>query len=157
MNFMKYWKVIRQYYKTKFKLSQSDLDMLFFMYSEDYFTANRFKEFSRIIGWDKNRFMRMRDSGWFEIFRKATGNTAAIYIMSDKGRHLVDDIYRKLNGHDLPATICNNPMIKRKARYSDKVMVDMIAEMREYNRENYVKRQKGRRLVNKPRQRQPPE
>jgi hypothetical protein len=134
-NYLKYWKVIRQYYKTKFKISQADLDMLLFMYSEGYFTQMRFREYSRIIGWDKTRFKRLLDNGWFEMFRKSNGHTRSIYIMSDKGKGLVTNIYKKLNGEDLPATVCNNPMMKKKAKYSDKVMLDMIAEMRAFNKQ----------------------
>ena len=36
-DYMKYWRVIRQFAKVKYELTQSDLDMMFFLYSEKYF------------------------------------------------------------------------------------------------------------------------
>ena len=36
-DYLKYWRVIRQFTKIKYGLTQSDLDMLFFLYSEKYF------------------------------------------------------------------------------------------------------------------------
>ena len=47
-DYLKYWKVIRQYVKVKYELTQSDLDMLLFLYSEKYFDRAKF------IGTQKN-------------------------------------------------------------------------------------------------------
>lgn len=128
-NYLKYWKVIRQYYKTKFGLLQADLDVLLFMFSEKYFTRDRFKRYDKILTWDKVRFERMMRQGWFEIFRKKEGTKKTLYQMTDKGKNLVKDIYRKLEGDDIPMTPSNNPMFKRKVRYTDKVYKNMIIEM----------------------------
>lgn len=133
--YLKYWRVIRQYYKAKHGVSQSDLDVLLFMYDEGYFGRDRFDEYARITGWDQPRFYRMLNAGWFEVFRKANGNKKAIYRMTEKGKLLCADIYRKLNGEDIPMALCNNPMVARKARYSDKIYLDMIREMNEFNRQ----------------------
>lgn len=129
MNYLKYWKVIRQYYKSKFKLSQADIDVLLFMYSEGYFTRDKFDSFDEILTWDKVRFERMMRDGWFEIFRPREGGKKTIYQMTDNGKNVVKDIYRKLNGTEIPMTICNNPMFKRNVTYTDKVYKKMIVSM----------------------------
>ncbi len=129
INYLKYWKVIRQYYKSKFGLFQADLDVLLFMYSEGYFTRAKFDRYDKILSWDKERFNRLLREGWFEVFRPKEGNKRIIYQMSDKSKLVVKDIYRKLNGDDIPMTVCNNPMFKRKVRYTDKVYKNMIIEM----------------------------
>lgn len=135
-NFLKYYKVIRQYYKSKFKLSQADLDVLLFMYSEGYFTRRKFKRYDKLLPWDKKRFEDLMNRGWFEIFRPREGNKATIYNMTDKGKLLVRDLYRKLNGQDIPVSSTNNPMmLKRKVRYSEKIYKDMIIEMNKANRQ----------------------
>jgi len=135
-DYLKYYKVIRQYFKAKHKISQAELDVLIFMYSEGYFTRERFDEFDRILTWNKERFQKLLDDGWFEIFRKKGRGTAVIYKMSDKGRLLIADLYRKLNGEDIPVQKCNNPIfLKRKAKYSEKVYKDMIIEMNNFNKQ----------------------
>ena len=51
-DYLKYWRVIRQFVKVKYNLSQSDLDILLFLYSEKYFDRGKFDEFDNILGWD---------------------------------------------------------------------------------------------------------
>jgi hypothetical protein len=131
-NYLKYWRVIRQYYKAKFGLSQADIDILLFMYSEGYFTKRRFDEFDRLVCWDKDRFSVMKRKGWFELFKASIGNKPAIYQMSDKAKLIVADIYRKLNGEELPMHNKRNPMLKRSAKYSEKIYIDMIVEMNSF-------------------------
>ena len=48
-DYLKYWKVIRYFAKAKYKLNTSDLDMLFFLYSEKYFGKQQFNEFDELI------------------------------------------------------------------------------------------------------------
>ncbi len=131
---MKYWKVIRQYYKAKFGLNQADLDILLFMYDEGRFGVDRFQEFSRVFSWDRVRFQRMLKDGWFEYFRRHGKNTKALYQMSDKGKLLVADIYRKLDGDSLPKDAGNNPLLRKRTNYSKKVMRDMVIEMNTANK-----------------------
>lgn len=128
-NYLKYWKVIRQYYKTKYGLLQADLDVLLFMYSEGYFTRERFDRYDNILTWDKYRFDRLLKKGWFEIFRPKEGKKRTIYKMSRQAKSVVSDIYRKLNGEEIPTSRWNNPMFKRRAKFSDKVYKNMIIEM----------------------------
>jgi hypothetical protein len=135
-DYLKYYKVIRQYFKAKHKISQAELDVLIFMYSEGYFNRERFADFEKTLPWNKQRFQQMLKDGWFEVFRKKVGQRATIYQMSDKGKLLVADLYRKLNGQDIPVQKCNNPIfLKRKAKYSEKVYKDMIIEMNNFNKQ----------------------
>lgn len=74
-DYLKYWKVIRQYVKIKYGLNQADLDMLLFLHSEAYFNKDKFDEFTRVVGWDSKRFKRMLKDGWLESFRKTDPHT----------------------------------------------------------------------------------
>ena len=47
-NYLKYWRVIRYWAKAKYGLTTPDLDMMFFLYSEDYFNKTKFKDFEQI-------------------------------------------------------------------------------------------------------------
>ena len=46
-DYLKYWRVIRQFVKIKYELTQADLDVLLFLYSEKYFDKNKFEEYRR--------------------------------------------------------------------------------------------------------------
>ena len=55
-NYLKYWKVIRYFIKAKYGLSTADLDMLLFLYSEEYFDKVKFDEFNTLMGWNRETF-----------------------------------------------------------------------------------------------------
>jgi len=128
-DYLKYWKVIRQFIKSKYGIGQADLDMLLFLYSEGYFKKTDFLKFNNILSWDVNRFERMRQNGWISVFRKGVGRTCAIYELSYKGTRMIDSIYKKLSGEEIPSTMNGNPMFHRNVKYSDKVYKNMIIEM----------------------------
>jgi len=96
-DYLKYWRVIRQYVKVRYGLNQADLDMLLFLYSEKYFGKDKFQEFNELLSWDEKRFNRM-----------------------------IGSIYKKLNGEEIPMTMTNNPMFLKNVDYSDKVYRNMI-------------------------------
>lgn len=126
---LKYWRVIRQYAKARYNLSQSDLDMLLFLNSEGYFKKDRFVEFAQLVSWDKDRFGRLLRDGWIENVR--AGEWKGLYIVTFKTKRMVDSIYKKLAGEDIPMTAENNPMFKKKVDFSDKVYRNFIKKMNE--------------------------
>ena len=58
-DYLKYWRVIRYFIKSKYGLTTADLEMLIFLYSESYFDKNKFQEFNELISWDVSRFDRL--------------------------------------------------------------------------------------------------
>lgn len=133
-DYLKYWRVIAQYAKVRYKLSQADLDMLLFLYSEQYFKISKVREFEQLVPWDKMRFYRLVENGWVENFRPGVGNQRAIYKLSYKAMRMIGSIYKKLNGEEIPETYCNNPMFKKNVRYTDKVYRNFIKEMNKVNK-----------------------
>jgi hypothetical protein len=130
-DYLKYWRVIRYYYKSKYGLNQCDLDMLLFLYSEQYFSKDKFTEFDELLNWDRDRFERLRQAGWIEVFRKRMGHRKALYELSFKCKNMIAEIYRKLNGEEIPMGERSAPMFKKKVDYSDKVYRNMVKEMNE--------------------------
>jgi len=130
-DYLKYWRVIRQFVKVKYELTQSDLDVLLFLYSETYFDKDKFGEFNNLLGWDKQRFERLRQLGWIQSFRHGMtpGGRRAVYQLSIKATRMIQSIYRKLNGEEIPVSNSNNKMFLKNVSYSDKVYRDMIIEM----------------------------
>lgn len=129
LDYLKYWRVIRQFIKIKYGITQSDLDMLLFLYSEKYFDRGKFEEFDSLLGWDKQRFEKLRQNEWIVVFRKRMGNRKAIYQLSIKSNRMIQSIYRKLSGEEIPVSSSNNKMFAKNVSYSDKVYRNMIIEM----------------------------
>jgi len=128
-DYLKYWRVIRQFIKVKYNLTQSDLDMLLFLYSEKYFVRDRFREFETLLDWDANRFQRLVKEGWIVRFRNRVGNRKALYQLPIKTTRMIQSIYRKLNGEEIPVSQSQNRMFAKNVSYTDKVYRDMIIEM----------------------------
>jgi hypothetical protein len=139
-DYLKFWRVIRYYVKAKHNLTQADLDIILFLYSEGYFGQEKFDEFSELVSWDKNRFKRLHRDAWIETFRRRGPNGRALYQLSYKATRLVLDIYRKLNGEEIPVSLNNNPLMAKNVSYSDKVYRNMILEMNAYYRQNKRKK-----------------
>ena len=131
-DYLKYWRVIRYFIKAKYGLNQADLDMLLFLNSEDIFSRDKFKEFDNILAWDVSRFERLRKDAWIEVFRNRMGNKKALYQVSYKTQRVIDSIYKKLSGEEIPSTQQGNPMFARNVSYSDKVYKNMIIEMNKF-------------------------
>ena len=138
-DYLKYWRVIRQYIKIKYNLTQSDLDMLLFLYSEKYFGRDRFKEFESLLEWDANRFQRLVKEGWIEKFRNRVGKRKALYQLPIRTKRVIQLIYRKLNGEEIPVSPSSNKMFRKNVPYTHKIYKDMIIEMN-----NTIKQQRHR-------------
>ncbi len=117
---LKYWRVIRQYVKVKYGLTQSDLDIILFLNSEGYFNKDKFEEFDRILSWEVQRFDRLLRDGWIEVFRKRQGKIKGLYTLSYKAKRVVTSIYKKLNGEELPTSPSQNPMFLKNVSYTDR-------------------------------------
>ena len=99
-DYLKYWRVIRYFIKSKYGLTQEDLDMLLFLKSEDYFDRDKFMEFDELVSWNKNRFEKLRQDGWIEVFRKRLRERKALYQLSYKAQRMLTSIYKKLEGEE---------------------------------------------------------
>ena len=126
---LKYWRVIRYFVKAKYNLSTAELDMLLFLYSEEVFSKDKFEEFDNLLGWNVNRFDNLKRDGWIEVFRKRVGKRKALYQLSYKCQRVINLIYKRLSGEEIPTSAVNNPMFARDVKYSDKVYRNMILEM----------------------------
>lgn len=134
-DYLKFWRVIRYYMKAKHELSQADLDILLFLYSEGYFGKEKFDYFSELVSWDKDRFDSLLRRAWLERFRRRGTDGRALYCLSDKAKKVIRDIYRKLEGEEIPTSLSYNPMFLKNVSYNDKVYRNMILQMNAYYRE----------------------
>lgn len=134
-DYLKYWRVVKYYVKAKYGLTQAELEMLLFLKSEGYFSKDKFKEFDALISWNVNRFDKMRRDGWIEVFRRRDGKRKALYQLSMKSKRMIDLVYKKLNGEELPMSESHNPMFKKEVSYSSKVYRNFIKQMNAFIRQ----------------------
>ena len=69
-DYMKHWKIVRNFAKARYDFSVPDLDMMFFLYSEEYFTKDKYREFEKLLRWESNRFDKLLKNGWIENYKK---------------------------------------------------------------------------------------
>lgn len=134
-DYLKYWRVIRQFIKVKYGLTQADLDILLFLRSEKYFSKDKFKEFDELLSWNVNRFDNLLRDGWIEVFRKRQGKYKGVYTLSQKAKRVTTSIYKKLNGEEIPTSNDGNPMFLKNVPYTDKVYRNFIKEMNAFTRQ----------------------
>jgi len=134
-DYLKYWRVVKYYVKAKYGLTQAELEMLLFLKSEGYFDKDKFKEFDALISWNVNRFDKLRRDGWIEVFRRRDGKRKALYQLSMKSKRVIDLVYKKLNGEELPISESHNPMFKKDVSYSSKVYRNFIKQMNAFIRQ----------------------
>lgn len=128
--YLKYWKVVRKFVKSKYDLSQAELDMLLFLCDEEYFNKDKFVEFNNLLQFNRRRFDELHAKGWIETIRKYDGKNKALYSVSYKCKRVINSIYKKLSGEAFPETqVHNNKMFKASAGYSDKVHRNMILKI----------------------------
>ena len=134
-DYLKYWRVVRYFIKAKYGLTQPELEILLFLYSEKYFSKDKFDEFDELISWDEDRFDKLLRDEWLNVFRKKVGNRRTVYELSYKARRVIGLVYKKLNGEELPEHPSVNPLFKNTASYMDKVYRNYIIEMNKFIRQ----------------------
>lgn len=128
-NYLKYWKVVKQFVKTKYDISTADLEMLLFLRSEKYFSKGDFDEFNELFHWEKNRFERLKQEGWIDVFRKKTGNRRVLYQLSYKAQRMLTSVYKKLEGEEIPESKSSNPQFLADVSYTNKVHRNYIKKL----------------------------
>jgi hypothetical protein len=131
-DYLKYWKVVKQWARAKYKLSTADIEMMLFLYSEGLFTRSQFEEFDEIMSWNKNRFHQMVKDKWIIKWRERKGNQSTLYELGFSGKRLCTSIYKKLNKEEtISEDRRRNPMFNPNTEYSNKVYRKMIKKMNE--------------------------
>ena len=130
-NYLKYFRPIVKYHQLKHKLNQSEVELLFFLYSEGYFSKKDFDEFQEILPWDKKRFQKLMRRGFIEAHiatkEHRVQNSRKMYAISISGKKLVRSIYNMLEGKEIPEegrfSAFSAPT---KMTFSDKVLRNFI-------------------------------
>ncbi len=129
---LKYWRVIRKYIQTEYDVSEIDLEMLLYLYSEGLFNYYKFVEYSNIFGWDKTRFKRLTDKGMIHLFREKDRNEYRLYEVTRKCRHMITNMYKYMfMEKEIPENPLRSKIFRKTGRYSDKVLALSIKKFNE--------------------------
>lgn len=131
-DYLKYWRVARNFIQVKYDLSEPDLEMLLFLFSEEYFTRKTYKEYEKLFSWDKDRFYRLMKGGWIENFQKRQNRTSALYGITYKADRVIISLYNKLNGEVYPESQQSNPyFVKTNVPYTHSLYRRYIKKINE--------------------------
>jgi hypothetical protein len=134
-DYLKYYRVIRYYFCTKYNITYPDLELLFFLYSEQYFSTKDFEQYNELFYWENKKLYRLIHDGWISVFRKKDGHKRTVYCVSHKGKIMLDSFYKKLSGEEISEEERSNPLFKRNVKYTDKVYRNMIKKMNKFTKQ----------------------
>lgn len=122
-DYLKWYRVVRRYTEIRYGLSPSDLELLMYLYSEDFFNFYKFTDYCNMLGWDKGRFSRFVNQGYIHMWRDKVGSEHRLYELTRQGRHIVTRMYKMLNmEEEIPETPQKNPVFKKSAKFSEKTL-----------------------------------
>lgn len=112
-DFLKFWKPVRKYILDQYGLKTQQLDMMLFLYSENWFMRSDFEIIHKLMPWDKKSFDKALQDGWIIKVRDGEAfKHSARYSLSRKAKNVVEETYRKLLGEE------ELPMIDKSTKYS---------------------------------------
>ena len=130
LQLLKYYRLIRKWACKTYDLKDADLELLIYLDCKNRFTRNEFIDGSYTMSWDKNRWERLRQDGWIEVWRHRNRTTIkySIYKTSFKCSQLISRIYRiMLAQEDLPTS--ERSVFYNNKSYTDKVYNKAIDDM----------------------------
>ncbi len=130
-NYMRYWRLIRYYYLKKYNITESELDLLLYVYSEKYFTVTDCQVFMQTFSWSKTRFSILKSKGFIDLHNHAHANSPAIWKITFKGKKLVASLYDKLEGGKISENYQFNRLFLKQAGYAHKTYKNAIRQMNE--------------------------
>lgn len=129
-NFLKYWRVVKYYIKTKYEISEPEIEMLLFLYDESVFSKKSFNQFSKTMSWDKNRFKKMMDDGYIKIWRdRRETQRSSLYELTIKSKRICNHLYKKLMQEEVISEDPYRNEIFKGRSYMDKIYKDVIKKM----------------------------
>ena len=130
LNLFKYYRLVRKWACKTYNLKDADLELLIYLDCKGRFTRQEFIDGVYTYSWDKQRWERLRKSGWIEVWRhrNRTSIKYSIFKTSFKCSQLITRIYRILLAEeDLPLSE-RNVFFKNKS-YTYKVFKKAIDDM----------------------------
>ena len=111
LDHLKYLGILLKYFPKQYELKRSEFEIL--LYLQDIrpnFTQEDFRDGKMHYSWNKNQFMNLVRSGWYEVSHKGNRRLGEVYrySLSSKAKRMLNDFGKTLDGRkDLPLSIRN--------------------------------------------------
>ena len=129
-NFMKYWRVIKYYIKNKYEISETEIEMILFLYDENIFTKETFNDFAQTMSWDKGRFSSMVKDGLIKKWRERKETQRSnLWELTIKSKRICNHLYKKLLQEEIISEDPYRNEIFKGKSYMDKVYKNVIKKM----------------------------
>ena len=95
-DFLKYWRIVRYWARAKYEIGTAEMDLMFYLYSEERFTKKQVVQFESIMSYNPYRFNNLLDDGFIVMWRKGKTKNRNLYTLSNRSKLMISTIYRKL-------------------------------------------------------------
>ena len=85
-DFLKYWRIVRYWARAKYEIGTAEMDLMFFLYSEERFTKKQVVQFESIMSYNPYRFNNLLDDGFIVMWRKGKTKKRNLYTLSNKSK-----------------------------------------------------------------------
>jgi hypothetical protein len=132
-NYLKNFSVVRRWAIMHYELkSFSELELMFFLYSEKLFTRKVIREQTNFMSWDSQLLNRLIDGGFIYTWRKGGWGNSEIFDLTHKGKKMINSIYKKLNGIEpIPTSERRNKAFRKNAPFHQKTLAKAIINFNE--------------------------
>lgn len=128
-DFLTEWAIVRRWAQINYKISRSDLEMLFFLHGNRLFRKTEFDEYKNFMPWDSSRFNRLLKEGWITEWRQKNYNEGQLYEVSFKTKKMITSIYKKLIGEEpIPTSTRRNKAFQKNAPFHQKTLAIAITD-----------------------------
>ncbi len=136
-NYLRHFSVVRRWAMMHYELkSFSELELMFFLYSEKLFTRAIIREQTNFMAWDARLLNRLIDGGFIYTWRKGGWGNPEIFDLTHKGKKMINSIYRKLNGIEpIPTSERRNKAFRKNAPFHQRTLAKAILKFNEEHKQ----------------------
>ena len=130
-DFLQYIRVVFKWAMKSHKdLNRGSLETLLFLYPKGAFTYTEFHTYYKTIGMYQNKVLaEFIENGYVRVWKKRTGRSPKLYVLSDKAKKLCDDMHKYCVGDKKMSTSIDNAIVADEDVRINKYYVDMIKKM----------------------------
>lgn len=113
--------------QVQYEIQRADLELLFYLYPERFFTIKDFEEGRHHHSWDKKKHQRLNKNGWFKKVYEGNRRLGEHdkYALSKKAQLMIRRLCRILDGQEEFPMSTRNKLVGSD-KYSHKVLLTSI-------------------------------
>jgi DNA-binding MarR family transcriptional regulator len=127
-DYFKYYRAVFYFAKKKYNLTQGELDLILFLYSERRFTLKRIRDLHFYKVSEKKTMTSLINNKLVVLIQKRYRRANDLYSLTARANSMVRTIYDLIENRKVPPTTFNlNPLLRQKA--AAKTYKDLLEEL----------------------------